>query len=102
MEDNRIELTPLTARDFNMFYSVEPDEEHLLIEFLSLDNMFDFIKEYNIKSYNIFTNYKILDGVEKCRVRFIIKDNNLDYDYINKHYNIIKKECEENETNSSI
>ena len=91
MEDNTVELTPETARDYNMFYSVEPDKEHLIVEFLSLDNMFDFIKEYNIKSYNIFTNYKILDGVSKCRVRFIIKDNNLDYDYINQHYTVIKE-----------
>lgn len=91
MDDNRIELTPETAKEYNMFYSVEPDEYHLIVEFLSLNDMFGFIKEYNIKSYNIFTNYKILDGVEKCRVRFIIKDNDLDYDYINKHYNVIKE-----------
>jgi hypothetical protein len=91
MVDNRIKLTPETAKDYNMFYSVEPDKEHLIVEFLSLDAMFDFIEEYNIKSHNIFINYKILDGVEKYRIRFIIKDNDLDYDYINKHYTIIKE-----------
>ena len=90
MNDNIVELTPETAKDYNMFYSVEPDKEHLIVEFLSLDAMFDFIKEYNIKSYNIFMNYKLLDKNEKWKVRFIIKDNNLDYDYINKHYTIIK------------
>ena len=91
MDDNRVELTPETAKSYNMFYSVEPDKDHLIIEFLSLDNMFYFIKDYNIKSYNIFTNYKTLDGIEKCRVRFIIKDNDLDYDFINKYFNVIKE-----------